>query len=86
MAPPLVITDAVIADFNAKTKPGENGCVLWAGYLFRDGYGRVDIGCWPRRAHPIAWPIAHGPIPAGLWVLHHCDTPRKAKLTFLQHP
>lgn len=76
MAPPLVITEAVIADFNGKTEPGENGCALWTGCLFRDGYGRIDIGCWPRRAHRIAWTIAHGPIPAGLWVLHRCDTPR----------
>jgi hypothetical protein len=23
----------------------------------------------------MAWEIANGPVPAGLWVLHHCDNP-----------
>ena len=26
-------------------------------------------------AHRVAWVMAHGPIPAGLWVLHRCDNP-----------
>jgi hypothetical protein len=27
------------------------------------------------KAHRIAWELVHGPIPAGLYILHHCDNP-----------
>jgi len=51
-----------------------------------DGYARVTVG-GPGRgrrtspagrdvyAHRLAWEQAHGPIPAGRYVLHHCDNP-----------
>lgn len=25
--------------------------------------------------HVAAWEATHGPVPKGLWVLHHCDNP-----------
>ena len=40
-----------------------------------DGYGRLDIAGVPWKAHRYAWTLVHGPIPAGLHVLHRCDTP-----------
>lgn len=51
------------------------GCVLWLGNTDRWGYGRIWFNGQTRRAHKIAFELAHGPIPAGLFVCHRCDTP-----------
>lgn len=50
-------------------------CWLWCGYRFSTGYG----GVWnqARRqyvgAHRVAWELARGPLPPGIFVCHHCD-------------
>jgi Autographiviridae endonuclease len=49
--------------------PKENGCRVWLGYIHPTGYGQIGR----RFTHRLAWEIAHGPIPANLCVLHHCD-------------
>lgn len=55
-----------------------DGCWLWTGSTI-SGYGYLHSGDKlvrkPLRAHRASWAIHHGPIPDGLWVLHHCDTP-----------
>ena len=56
----------------------DQGCKLWTGArIKRYGYGQFGVkvdGKWGmRRAHRVAWEIAHGPIPDGLCVLHDCD-------------
>src|ERR1051325_1212117 len=55
-------------------------CWQWIGALdTRPGYGygylrlEPDRGSKTATAHRVAWELYHGPIPAGLWVLHHCD-------------
>jgi hypothetical protein len=55
-------------------------CWPWTGALTRGGYGQVCVGGpgAPRRnrsAHRIAWEASRGPIPDGVWILHHCDIP-----------
>jgi hypothetical protein len=49
-------------------------CWLWTGAINpRSGYGDIR---WQNRhlsTHRLAWELTNGPIPAGLWVLHHCD-------------
>ena len=52
------------------------GCWLWTGACASRGYGHLVIKK-PRytTAHRLSWEIHNGPIPKGLWVLHHCDTP-----------
>lgn len=48
-------------------------CDQWAGYVNRDGYGVVREGAdRDRRAHRVAYELAHGPIPPGLVVDHIC--------------
>lgn len=50
-------------------------CWLWEGPKFRSGYGMVLIQGRQTTAHRKAWIEWNGPIPAGLFVCHHCDNP-----------
>lgn len=66
---------------SAKARLGEcvridnrTNCHIWLGSKSRDGYG-VFTFRKERRAHRAAWVIKNGPIPKGLFVLHHCDVP-----------
>lgn len=54
-----------------------SGCWLWMRWCDRDGYGKPGRSgrCTERLAHRISFEIHHGPIPAGVSVLHRCDTP-----------
>ena len=57
-------------------KAGE--CWEWtAGRLYRrDGtpsYGSFNFNGNQQVAHRVSWQLEKGPIPPGLWVLHHCD-------------
>ncbi len=50
------------------------GCFLWSGALDPTGYGAFSLGKHKKvNAHRMAWEIAHGPIPPGMFVCHHCD-------------
>lgn len=56
-------------------------CWLWTGAKDRRGYGRFRCGFkinGTRRsetASRFSWALLNGPIPDGLDVCHHCDTP-----------
>lgn len=50
------------------------GCFEWTGNNVH-GYGRVSIGGTTRMVTHVAWELTYGPIPEGLYVLHHCDNP-----------
>jgi DNA-binding CsgD family transcriptional regulator len=51
-------------------------CKIWTGALHRPGgYGVRTIKCRKVYVHRKAWEDAHGAIPKGLRVLHHCDRP-----------
>jgi hypothetical protein len=50
-------------------------CWLWIAYRGGGGYGRINDRGRCIYAHRVAYELAHGPIPATLQVLHHCDTP-----------
>lgn len=49
-----------------------SGCVLWAGAIDSDGYGRVRFRDKTPPAHRAAYELAHGPIPDGLQIDHLC--------------
>lgn len=50
-------------------------CVEWAACRDKDGYGIRRFDGRKQPAHRVAWQLAHGAIPAGLFVLHSCDNP-----------
>jgi hypothetical protein len=51
------------------------GCFLWLCKRTEKGYGLLNRKMKMQLAHRHAWELAYGPIPAGKWVLHKCDTP-----------
>lgn len=51
------------------------GCWEWAGGRDRNGYGHFSIERRTYRAHRVAYELAHGPIPDGMFVCHSCDNP-----------
>jgi len=52
------------------------GCWLWPGSVTLEGYGRLQFHRQTFVAHRVAYELTHGPIPRGILVCHHCDTPR----------
>lgn len=58
-------------------------CHLWRGIITKDGYGRLTFGHRLVMAHRLAWQTAYGPIPDGMFVCHHCDTPACVRLDHL---
>lgn len=49
-------------------------CWLWIATCSGVGYGQFTVGRKSVGAHRFSWELHHGPIPPGLFVLHHCDT------------
>jgi hypothetical protein len=62
--------------FFQKVREDESGCHLWTGARNIWGYGRHKIDKVTCSAHRTAWQLANGLVPAGLFVLHHCDNRR----------
>ena len=57
-------------------RPELGPCWQWTASRTRAGYGKFSIrrGCF-EESHRVSWRLHSGPIPDGLWVLHHCDNP-----------
>lgn len=72
MAPRAKPADERFSRFVNKTAD----CWLWTGALGWGGYGGFTVARGRKvGAHRFAYELANGPIPAGLHVLHRCDTP-----------
>lgn len=52
-----------------------SGCIEWNGSRLPKGYGQISVGGKNVLTHRVAWELANGPIPNGLFVLHRCDNP-----------
>ena len=57
-------------------------CWLWTGSTNSDGYGEFQAGAKtpagkhrPTGAHRVAYELAYGPIPTGLYIDHLCEVP-----------
>lgn len=58
-----------------KTITNRNGCWIWQAATTSKGYGSFWLNGRQERAHRASYTLFRGPIPDGLRVLHHCDTP-----------
>jgi len=62
--------------FEEKYIPEPNsGCWLWAAAYQLNGYGQFRFNGLHQMAHRVSWQLFRGNIPAGMHVLHDCDTP-----------
>lgn len=50
-------------------------CWVWRGGLSSAGYGKFWRNGATDLAHRVMYEYTFGPVPDGLWVLHHCDNP-----------
>lgn len=57
-----------------KTERTSTGCLLWKGYLDRDGYGSIRVDRKTVQVHRLAYEAARGPAPFGLVIDHLCHT------------
>lgn len=62
--------------FREKFKIRTNGCHEWQATRHSNGYGQMRIETVAEYAHRIAWRLAYGEIPEGMYVLHRCDNRR----------
>lgn len=68
--------DIYVARFWSRVdKRGPSDCWLWTAARNERGYGTVWNGFKVVRAHRIAWTLAHGEIPSGMYICHRCDQP-----------
>jgi len=52
----------------------DDGCWEWKGaYSKTSGYGVISHNGKQTQPHRVAWELAHGPIPDGMYICHHCD-------------
>lgn len=57
-------------------KRGPDECWPWLGATNGNmGHGQLTVAQRRHYAHRAAWELAHGPIPPGFFVCHHCDNP-----------
>jgi len=58
-------------------KPNKNGCMIWQGKPFNNGYGYVAEYVDKKKrvigVHCAAYELTYGKIPKGMFVCHHCD-------------
>jgi hypothetical protein len=71
----LELSEPLETRFWAKVEKTD-GCWLWVASTNKRGYGQISRPAeGPALAHRVSWELHFGPIPADLFVCHHCDTP-----------
>jgi hypothetical protein len=79
--PTVSVTERFWAHVNkdGPTMPGmDSPCWEWTGSVRAEGYGVMGYpnSRGTEQTHRVSWEINIGPIPPGLFVLHHCDNRR----------
>lgn len=78
-------TPLIVRFWRHVQRGGPDDCWPWDNPGKR-GYGYIGTGGREGhflRAHRVAWELANGPIPDGLYVLHDCDNPACCNPTHL---
>lgn len=74
-----VPTSAINRFWKYAIPAADDACWKWAGAKHALGYGRLSVtfpeGTRVETPHRISYVIHHGPIPAGMVVMHTCDNP-----------
>lgn len=73
--PPLAPADVVRFQRALEVPEEIDGCWEWRRRRNAQGYGRFNLAGRTVMAHRVAFTIAAGPIPDGMFVLHRCDNP-----------
>jgi hypothetical protein len=60
---------------SASVPEPNTGCWLWTAFRTEDGYGKLSFEGQMWTASRLSYVTHVGPIPDGLCVCHHCDTP-----------
>lgn len=72
-ANPRCSTPSIVLFFSLAAVKGIDDCWVWLGKRYPNGYGCVKRQGRERLAHRYAYELAHGAIPPGMHVCHHCD-------------
>lgn len=71
----IIVTESLKERFWQKVDKGEpDECWEWTGAK-SSGYGVIKQNDSILYSHRVSWTLHNGPIPRGLWTLHHCDNP-----------
>jgi hypothetical protein len=70
--------------FFATSEPGYNGCLNWTGKLNPGGRGCLKFDGRLTTAQRVAWRLAYGPVPEGMFVAHKCHNRRCIRVTHLE--
>lgn len=68
-----ILTDADKERFWENVRKQMDGCWEWVGSKRGNGYGRFYVNGQSYGAHRVSFTITNGPIPSGMFALHHCD-------------
>ena len=61
--------------FLANVLVGGDGCWIWQGAKRAKKYGHLRVQGKQPAAHRLSYRLLAGPVPDGMLVCHHCDTP-----------
>jgi len=64
--------------WNKVEKRGDDECWPWMASLAGKGYGQIRIPGTRKNtySHRMAYELAHGPLPEGMFACHSCDHPK----------
>jgi hypothetical protein len=60
---------------HASKADASTGCIVWTRGKAKAGYGMLRHGGKTFTTHRLAYELARGPIPDGMFVCHSCDNP-----------